>query len=262
MSKRLIILLIAIMPLQALAKDSFFNQRYRGWIWFEEKENKEIKDKQEQAYRAKSQKQEEYKKARAEVEEFAKELEDLRYMMIRYPGNVDHARAFLKKQGQMMDNAITLAATGRMVNFMHPNDFNQIENPQNLYGRRIKQEQDKLSNEEKIKQLASKVELFMFFAKDCPYSSSLAPVLDNFTKRYGFKCEAVSIDGSKSPYFKTHHNKELVEHLKLEQTPTVIAVTRDSKISFELIRGASSMTELEEYSLLGLQYLKQMTVRK
>ena len=227
--KQMIILLFLLISTSANAGNAnFFNKRYRGWIWFEEQEKLAIKTAKEQERQAELKKQQDIKKARAEVEKFAKELEDLRYMMIRYPDNVEHTRAFLQKQGQMMDNAIKLADTGRMANFLYPQDFNLIENPQNLYGRRIKQEQNQLSTEGKLKQLASKVELFLFFSKDCPYSESLAPVLHSFTKKYGFKCEAVSLDGSKSPYFKTHHNKELVEHLKLEQTPTVIAVTNDS----------------------------------
>ena len=84
--------------------------------------------------------------------------------------------------------------------------------------------------------------------------------IDEFAKKYGFKVEAVSLDNACSKFFKTHHNLELAKKLNLQRTPTIVAVTNDSKISFELIRGSASMNELEEAGLLACEYLRSISL--
>jgi conjugal transfer pilus assembly protein TraF len=253
-----IVLIFLLIPDISYGK-SFFDQRYRGWIWFEEQERIETNAKLKQKTTEELAKKADYAKAREEVERFAEELEELKYMMIRYPENIEHTRTYRKKEAEMLSNALKLATTDRMKNFYYPNDFNLLQNPQNLYGRRIKEDIDKQTNTDQIKEFAASVELFLFFSSSCPYCLQIEPVLADFVAKYGFKCEAVSLDGSTSRYFKTHQDQGLATQLELKQTPTVIAVTNDSGIRFELIRGAASLADLEEMSLLGNKYLKRQS---
>jgi conjugal transfer pilus assembly protein TraF len=258
-----ILIIIFLATKASAAEQSFFEQRYRGWLWFEETaRNKDLED-QEQLKAIEAEKtKEERAKARREVEEFAKELEDLRYMMIRYPLDLEHVLAYKKKEAEMMDNSIKLDQSWRMVNFMNPAMIDLIENPTNLYGRRIKTELETKKDEAKIKGFAKSVELFFFFSKDCAYSNQLEPVLSSFAKKYNFKVEAISTDGSISKYFKTHHNqgevKDLIEKLGLSQTPVVIAVTNDSSVRFEFWRGAGALSELEENSILASKFMESL----
>ncbi|WP_341756121.1 MULTISPECIES: conjugal transfer protein TraF [unclassified Candidatus Tisiphia] len=237
---------------------NFFNQRYRGWMWFEEKEKAEkVTNKQKELTLKEIQKQK-YAKARQEVEQFSQELEELKFMMIRYPENIEHARRYKEKEAQMLDDSLKLAHTFRMVNFLYPEIINLIDNPINLYGRRIKEEINEQETTKKLKELSCKIELFVFFSSTCPYCTALEPVLNDFAKKYGFKVEAVSLDDSRSKFFKTHQNKGLAEKLNLQRTPTIVVVTNDSKINFELIRGAASMSELEEAAIFAAEYLNKM----
>ncbi|WP_425361218.1 conjugal transfer protein TraF [Candidatus Tisiphia endosymbiont of Ceraclea dissimilis] len=237
---------------------NFFDQRYRGWIWFEEKEKAEkVANKQKELTLKEIQKQK-YAKARQEVEQFSQELEELKFMMIRYPENIEHARRYKEKEAQMLEDSLKLAHTFRMVNFLYPEIINLIDNPINLYGRRIKEEINEQEITNKLKELSSKIELFVFFSSTCPYCTILEPVLNDFAKKYRFKVEAVSLDGSTSKIFKTHQNKGLADKLNLQRTPTIVVVTNDSKINFELIRGAASMSELEEAAIFAAEYLNKM----
>jgi conjugal transfer pilus assembly protein TraF len=249
-----ILMFLVLVPITCYGQ-GFFEQRYRGWLWFEEKERLAKEQLEEQL--AEEDKKEEYAKARAEVEQFAKELEELKFMMIRYPENIEHVFAYRKKEGEMLDNALKLADTSRMVNFLYPNLFNHIDNPINLYGKRIKEEIDQTNQTQKITELAGKIELFLFFANSCKYCQVLEPILNDFAKKYGFKVEAVSLDGGVSKYFKTHQDKDgsIARLLNLQKTPTIVAVTNDSLLRFELIRGVASVPELEEASLLAIDYL-------
>jgi conjugal transfer pilus assembly protein TraF len=258
-----ILILLVLSTKASATEQNFFEQRYRGWLWFEENaKNNDLKDQEELQAMQKEAIKEERAKARREVEEFAKELEDLRYMMIRYPEDLEHVLAYKKKESEMMDNSISLDQSWRMVNFMNPAMIDLIENPTNLYGRRIKTELETKKDEAKIKEFAKSVELFFFFSKDCAYSNQLEPVLSAFAKKYDFKVEAISADGSHSTYFKTHHNqgqiKELIEKLELSQTPVVIAVTNDSSVRFEFWRGAGALSELEENSILASKFMETL----
>lgn len=234
--------------------NGFFEERYQGWLWFEEKEKMEYQKKLDL-----QKQQEKLKKAREEVEQFTRELENLRFLMIRYPKNLEYVREYKQKEAIMLDKAMDLANSWRKVNFLHPEDVDAIENPLNLYGRRIKEEIVLNDNEVKVKNLAQNVELFLFFSESCKYCQQLQPVLASFAKQYGFKVEAVSVDGSISKYFNTHTDRSIVEKLvqklDLQKIPTVVAVTHDSQVRFELIRGAASTSELLEASVMGYEYL-------
>lgn len=254
---KLLIIIFMLFPVTTYSRD-FFEQRYRGWLWFEEQERQQARVEEKKRLEEELIKKQQYEKARAEIEQFAKELEELKYMMMRHPDNVEHVRAYRQKEAQMFNNAISLAQTDRIMNFLYPEDFNLIDRPQNLYGRRIKAEIIEKNNQERIMAFAGEVELFLFFSSECPYCQQLEPVLADFIKKYGFKCEAISLDGQDSSYFKTHHDKGLVKHLGLKETPTIVAVTNDSDVRFELLRGAASFAELEEVSLLGVKYLEQL----
>ena len=252
------ILLMFLVTSNYCYASNFYQQRYRGWLWFEEKEKVQVLKNQQEALTLQEKQRQEYAKARQEVEQFSKELEELKFMMIRYPENIEHVRKYKEKESQMLDNSLKLAHSFRMVNFLYPEVINLIDNPINLYGRRIKEQIDQNETTKKLKELASQIELFVFFSSSCPYCQALEPVLNDFAKKYGFKVEAVSLDGTTSKFFKTHQNLELATKLNLQRTPTIVAVTNDSKIRFELIRGAASMSELEEAGLLANEYLSNV----
>lgn len=252
------ILLMFLVTYNYCYASNFFEERYRGWLWFEEKEKTQVLKNKQEALALQQKQQQEYAKARQEVEQFSKELEELKFMMIRYPENIEHVRKYKEKEAKMLDSSLKLAHSFRMVNFLYPEVINLIDNPINLYGRRIKEHIDQNETTKKLKELASQIEMFVFFSSSCPYCQALEPVLNEFAKKYGFKVETVSLDGTTSKFFKTHHNPELAAKLNLQRAPTIVAVTNDSKIRFELIRGAASMPELEEAGLLANEYLSNV----
>lgn len=255
-----VVFLICMQASFASASD-FFHQRYRGWLWFEEREQQKIKEEMQQELEKVQKQEQERAKARAEVEAFSKELDDLKYMMIRYPENLDHVYAYKKKEAEMLDSALKLDHSYRLVNLLHPNDVNHKDNPINLYGRKIRQQEEQKVQEEKIAELADKIELFFIFSSNCPYSMQAAPVVSRLTQKYKIATEALSTNGGKSKYFKTHFNQELVNMLGIESVPSLILVTKDGKTRFELARGAVSFSELEEKLLLAHEILKDQELR-
>ena len=256
-TKILAIIGIAGYPCIAAAEVSFFEQRYRGWLWFDERQGLEEEVESEIPSRTQPQMPslEEMERAKSENEKFAKELELLKHLAVRYPDNLEYIKLYKLKEKEMMDKAETLGLNWLTVNFLNPDIVDELNHPQNIYGRNILSSNKERENKQIIKNLSGKVELFVFRREECPYCETLEKHLNIFAVKYGFKVEAVVPDNSVSKYFKTHRSLELIKVLSLEVMPTVIAVVNDSRERFELVRGAVSVADLEEKSLLLAKYL-------
>ncbi len=251
-----ILIFVCCIPSISLAiRSDFFNERHRGWLWFEENHKDSKKPKLQKNIDTPTQAQ--MQQAKRENEQFKEELENLRHLMIRYPQNLNYIRLYKEKEKQMLDGAMILAQNFAMVNFLNPDIPDQLKTPQNIYGRNVLRTKRKVAERQILKSLVSKIELFVFRQGSCPHCKVLEKHLNSFANKYGFKVEAVSADNSTSSYFKTHNNPKIIKALKLRVMPTVIAVTKDSKIRFELARGAVSIPDLEDKALLLDKYLKK-----
>jgi conjugal transfer pilus assembly protein TraF len=245
-------ILFQLVAATANANQNFFEQRYRGWLWFENKEKAPADSPRNQNNRASDITPLE---AKEEIEQFAKELEELKFMMLARP-SPENVKAYRDKEKQMWDQADDLHAAWDMANLLYPEQRDLINNPVNVHGVKAKRAIQEEENTQKIKALAKDFDLVLFFSDSCKYCVLLSPVLKNFGEQYGFHIDAISATGSKHEYFKTANAPQLIESLGISAFPTVIAVSHDSKTAFELIRGYVSASELEEYSLLAAKYLE------
>lgn len=252
------IVTLVIFPQITIANNSFFEERYRGWLWFEKKEGGQEKQEDQDSQQVPAMPtKEQMLQAKKENEEFSEELELMKHLAIRYPENIEYTRLYKLKEKEMQDNALKFGQSWIMANFLYPEIVDELENPQNIYGRTIYKDEQRRQEELNIHAVAKQVELFVFRKEGCPYCETLEKHLNQFAKNYNFAVEAVSPDNSKSSYFKTHSSPEMIARLGLEVMPTVIAVVNDTRQRFELARGAVSISELEKKSLLLFQRLNQ-----
>ena len=250
---RKIFIVILLLPLSSYAQGFLSDERYRGWLWFE---NKPFGDKKnEQAVIVEQNTDINPEEARAEIEQFAKELEDIRFVMLARP-SPESVKAYRDKEKQMWDQAESLHSAWDTANLLYPDQRDLINNPVNVHGVKAKRAIEEEKNKEKIKELAKEFDLVLFFEPSCRYCELLSPVLKSFGDIYGVHIAAVSNSGARHEYFKSASSPDLIERLGITAFPTVIAVSHDSKTAFELIRGYVSLSELEEYSVLAAQYLK------
>jgi conjugal transfer pilus assembly protein TraF len=253
---RFSILIICFLTSPCVAID-FFEQRYRGWYWFENKpvtQNMTLKESSQPVNDISS------TEARAEIEQFAHELEELKFMMLARP-NHENVKAYRDKEKQMWNQAETLHDSWDMANLLYPEQRDLINNPVNVHGMKAKRALQEEVNIVKIKNFAKDFDLVLFFSEDCKYCQLLSPILKNFAQQYGFNIEAISAIGTKHEFFKTTSAPQLIERLDIEAFPTIIAISHDSKIAFELIRGYVSASELEEYSLLAIKWLENLDTK-
>jgi thioredoxin-related protein len=99
----------------------------------------------------------------------------------------------------------------------------------------------------------------LFFSKgDCKYCKEFAPILKDFSDTYSFVTEEISIDGKMTKLFNGKKMPNLARSLGIEATPTIVAVRKDGKKAFEMIRGYVTISELEEYAELAKNYAENI----
>lgn len=238
-------------------RNGFFDERYRGWLWFEENNDISLRKTPEQQNRM-HQANITPVEAKAEIEQFAKELEELKFMMLARP-TPENVRAYRDKERAMWEHAEKLHDSWDMANLLYPEQRDLINNPVNVYAVKAKRQIISEKEDEAIKKFAKNFDLVLFFSTSCRYCQLFSPVLKDFAKIYNFNIEAVSSDGAKHEHFRTSYEPELIKRLGISAFPTVIAISRDGKIAFELIRGYVSISELRDYSLLAIRYLEAQT---
>ena len=252
----LAISVLVLLPGITNAQGFLNDQRYRGWLWFENKPVTQKPSKQSQALNQTASSPDITPEiAKAEIEQFSKELDELKFMMLARP-TVENVKAYRDKEKLLWAHAEVLESAWEMANLLYPEQRDLINNPVNVHAVKAKRQLDSEDRSKKIKELAQNFDLVLFFSNSCRYCQLFSPVLKSFAEQYGFKVEAVSRDSSKHEHFETAIVPTLVERLGITVFPTVIAVSHDSKTAFELIRGYVSISELEEYSLLSVKYLQ------
>jgi hypothetical protein len=109
---------LTVLPSGALAEPGFFEQRYRGWLWFEEREERS-NSKPYSGAKGNEVLDEEItvEEAKGEVESIIKELEDLRYVYLARP-NFRTQKAYRDKLGEIMDRGIRMQQLWDEQNFV------------------------------------------------------------------------------------------------------------------------------------------------
>lgn len=235
------LIFICILPLAANAH--FFSERYRGWFWFENKQDKDgsLREKISPT------------EAKKETENLRIQMDEKRHVMIARP-SAKNVVEYIKLEQKMWDRALKLDEAFREAKFKYPEYFDKLDNPTNVHAVKFKRKLERDKGAYKIRDFASKYDLILFTSKDCKYSKIFAPALKKFAEQYGFVVEEVSIQGSPTGLFRGRKLPDLASRLGVKNTPVTIAISKDGLKAFEMIRGYASIAELEEYSQLALNY--------
>lgn len=241
--------------------NSFFgnDDRYRGWLWFED--NTTVKDAEGKSSVLNTTNPTPAE-ARAEIEKFSKELEDLRFVMMARP-SLENVKAYREKEVSMWKMVMALANNWTMANFRYPELADNQKEPANIHSLKLKRKIEKEEREKAISILAQKFDLVFFFRDNCRYCEEFAPVLKVFGEKHGFTIESVNVEPSglasnsiAAELFNVRSAPKLAQNLGISATPVVIAMSRKGDVAFELIRGFVTISELEEYSVMAVKYLK------
>lgn len=231
--------------------NSFYEKedRYRGFYFFEQPKYTPPKNKQSEA-KSRLTPQE----ARRRIEARKEALDGARDMMIElgFRGESkelhEAIREYKSLESEMFRGGLLLAQGWEEVNFTNPEFVDRINNPINALGNKEQRKQAQKQIEREVKQFASSYDLVLFEQEGCPYCKVFRPILDSFVQRYDFKYQS---------FANNPQNARLIKRLGIEAAPTVVAIRKDGKQAFELIRGVATIDELEENSQMAMALLNK-----
>lgn len=229
-------------PFVANANNDFFNQRYRGWFWYEK--NEKMSD-QEPKISA--------QEAHEEIEILKREMDEKRNIMIVRP-TAENVINYIMLEKRMWDRALKLDEAFREAKIRYPEYFNKLNDPTNVHAVKLKRKYEKEIMKKKIKRFAQKYNLVLFTNAYCQYSQTFAPVLKKFSDEYKIDVQEVSTYGKASGLFRAVEIPVLANHLDIKNTPLIVALRKDGKRVFEFARGYLSISELEDYCELAEKY--------
>lgn len=232
----------------ALSAEKFFDNKkqYQGFYWFEDKQKDKKPDIKLEDITPEI--------AANNMENRKKQLNEFRNIMFELifqkADNQEIYKAvknYKQLEKEMMDNAVKLAVAWELVNFTHPDMLDRINNPVNVPANKLKRSYIVEQNIIKIQEFARIFDLVLFEQKGCIYCQEFKPIMMYFAKIYGFNLEIIE---SGTEY------EQIIEKLSIKSAPTLIAISKDGKTAFELIRGLSTLSELENNILIATELLE------
>lgn len=233
------------------------NNKYKGFYWFETQQLQKHKNSNEGKESFKYPTPEE---AGMAIEERKKQLDDARNIMseLSFRNDVppevlrDAIVKYKKLEVKMYDSAINLVYASEMANFTNPELSNLNEIPTNVFANKIKRKEEQKERTNIIKQFANEFDLLLFTSSTCPYSKAFLPVATNFASTHGFTLDTAPLDSSEG---------KIAQSLGIKVTPTLVAISKDSKELFEISSSMSSISELERIIVLSSKYSKELKAK-
>jgi conjugal transfer pilus assembly protein TraF len=133
----------------------------------------------------------------------------------------EHMGAYLRLNQQLMAQAGRFAEAWRGAIWRDPALDYSLVSPVGAAAY-VKADQDSAEREQRLAAAAQRWGLLFFFRGSCPYCHRLAPLLRQFSMRYGFRVVDVSLDGGGLPEFPhPQANARAAEALGVEAVPAV-----------------------------------------
>ena len=256
--------LAVTLPQESYASNGSFyqgNNKYKGFYWFETPEMQKHKNTNSNSDDGKeSFKYPTPEEAGRAIAERKKQLDDARNIMseLSFRNDVppevlrDAIIKYKKLEIKMYDSAINLVYASEMANFTNPELSNLNEIPTNVFANKIKRKEEQKERVNTIKQFANEFDLLLFTSSTCPYSKAFLPVATNFAGTHGFTLDTAPLDSSEG---------KIAQSLGIKATPTLVAISKDSKELFEISGGMSSISELERVIVLSSKYSKELKAK-
>lgn len=130
---------------------------------------------------------------------------------------------------------------------LHPEEDENLINPNNSAARDIYNHQNDLLKEKAISQLSQTSGLIYFYKADEPYSESMAMVVQNFAARYQMQVLPIAMSNKASVHFPdSRFNRGEAREMGVKHVPAVFAIHPISKQAMPVAYGLVSQSELKE----------------
>ncbi len=188
-----------VIPGGAQAADGgghYFDDRERGWFWYQDPPVPEeaVKTPPQATPQTAEDPQ-------ALLKQYQKRLDDAKALAVMNPTDEEKVKQYIEAQKEAYNRSALFADTWRRVVWTNPTLDYSLEHPTNSVGAAVDQQQSRQRQAEAVAALADSEGLFFFFGSNCGHCHTQAPILAQFSRRYGIKVMAISLDGGVLPEF-------------------------------------------------------------
>lgn len=251
--RNLVFLVIAVgmVSHNAYAYNDYYKQNKRGWFWFErnviQEQKKSVSDIDETT---------EADKALHELEDLQEEFKKRNAAQIMRP-SVENAAKFAEVQNEMFRKADIVKGNWQAAMLKYP-ELNLVKDiPISQIGSKITREKEDRENLVKHQAFAKEYKFLFFYKSGCPYCEHFAKVLLHYSKKYGAKVAAVTLDGKQIAEFPGSMNPALVEKFNVTSTPTVYAFSDEKGVAIPVSHGFLPIDLFERNVLFVIEQLKR-----
>jgi len=226
---------------------SFLNNHAEGWHWYEDKKDPEDRvEEEETEENPKPSLKEEVSSHTQKLKALQKELQERRDRAVIEP-TYAHVKSYQALQKVMVDHADKFAKIWLQVLYTSPELDTTLENPTAQPARHVYLDQEQKMLEQKVKALSQSYGLFFFFKKGCAYCHHFAPIVKQFSERFGWKVLAISLDGGTLPEFpEVQMDNGSAEKLHITSVPALMAVNPKTGHVLPLSFGMTTQDQIME----------------
>ena len=227
----------------------FFNEKARGWYWYEKKPDVPKKEKPDQ----KADPSKERRSATELLAEHRKEVEEALANSILTP-----TRANIETYQKLQHKWVALSerfSNVWMRNLLdHPELDATVQNPTSQYGVSLKKELDQTRMEESVRALSSQYGLFFIYQGRCKFCKGMALVVRLLSEKYGWKVLGISQDGVILPEFPdSKQDNGISSAWGIKGVPAVFVVNPESETVTPIGHGMISLEQLEKNLILQIK---------
>lgn len=233
---------------------SFYDDKARGWFWYEEN-NVAAEEAEQEPLHAPEPSPAVVMSPSAQLKAQGVALENAMATAILTPTPENYVE-YLALSKAVQEQSQTFASGFSQAITQNPSYDYSLESPNNAQAIIANNELTNEQNNATIATMADENALLFFFRSDCPYCHRFAPIVKKFSGFFGFTVIPISLDGqglSEYPYPK--ENLQLAHQLKIKVVPAV-ALMKPSTNELAIVGfGYSSWTELIKKMLFAGQKL-------
>lgn len=239
----------------AESSKAYYNDRERGWFWYEdpaEEEEKEAVKPQAQAATT----SQPVLSPREILKKQGEQWEDALATAILEPSRENYQK-YLSMTAQIQQQSQEFATGFKQAIWVTPEYDYTLQKPRTTQAIVANNQQELRLNEQELYRLSQENGLIFFFRSDCPYCHRFAPVLKKFSEQYGFTIIPVSLDGGGLPEYQyPKRNYDLGRKLNVEVVPALFMVNPDTNSVSTVGYGYSDWSTLTQKVLFAAQQLE------
>ncbi len=231
--------------------NEFYNDKYRGWYWFEDPPVEE--DESEQVNASEPDKEaslDDYTYDEIwsmNTDDFHKLSDDIRKKAVREPSEKNVLEyAFLQDIARR--KAAAFAGTYMLVSQKYPYLGNRDVSPITGPGLKARTVMQKESVEQTLFNNRDNFGMFVFTGEGCGFCDAQVSILEYFQKEYGWAVKYADIDGgTQSANLAARHG--------ITQVPSILLVHRESGEAMPVSQGVVSMADLSHRLYRTINYM-------